>query len=135
MKDFVGYSTVEVFDNQSNLKFPMAVMYPTLTSEEIEQIGLYSMNLAMDAIPKGGEFPLIIISHGGGGSHLVYRTLAYHLASNGFIVGMPEHPFNNKNDNSLAGTVDNLINRPKHIKIAIDWFYKGSHENSEIIVR
>jgi hypothetical protein len=38
---------------------------------------------------------------------------------------MPEYPFNNKKDNSLAGTVDNLINRPKYTKMVIDWFYNS----------
>ena len=66
---------------------------------------------------------MILISHGSGGSHLVYRTLAHHLARNGFIVGMPEHPFNNRNNNTLEGTVENLINRPRHIRTAIDWFF------------
>ena len=132
MKDFVGYRTVDVIDQQNNLQFPMSIMYPTGSIEKSEQIGPYNMNLARNASPLSGEYPLIIISHGGGGSNLVYRTLAYHLASNGFIVGMPEHPFNNKNDNSLAGTVDNLINRPNHIKIVIDWFY-NSHEFSKYL--
>jgi len=38
---------------------------------------------------------------------------------------MPEHPFNNFNNNTLEGTVENLENRPRHIYTAIDWFFES----------
>ena len=123
MDTFVGYCSVELADELSGVTFPMIVFYPTFTPEKTERLGPYSVDVAKGAEPREGVFPLILISHGSGGSHLVYRTLAHHLARNGFIVGMPEHPFNNRNNNTLEGTVENLINRPKHIRIAIDWFY------------
>lgn len=68
---------------------------------------------------------MVLISHGTGGSPLVYRTIARHLARNGFVVEMLEHPFNNRNDNTVEGTVDNLTIRPKHISMAIDWFFNS----------
>ncbi|CAG7654923.1 alpha/beta hydrolase family protein [Paenibacillus allorhizosphaerae] len=123
MDCFVGYGEVELTDDLSGVAFPMAVMYPTSTPGKIEAVERFSMEVSINSEPKEGTFPLVIISHGTGGSHLLYRTLAHHLASNGFIVGMPEHPFNNRNNNTLAGTVDNLMNRPRHIRTAIDWFF------------
>lgn len=123
MDTFVGYCSVELADELSGVTFPMVVFYPTFTPEKTERLGPYNVNVAKDAEPREGVFPLILISHGSGGSNLVYRTLAHHLARNGFIVGMPEHPFNNRNNNTLEGTVENLINRPRHIHIAINWFY------------
>lgn len=125
MDTFVAYCSVELTDELSGVTFPMVVFYPTLTPEKTERLGPYSVSIAKDAEPGEGEFPLILISHGSGGSNLVYRTLAHHLARNGFIVGMPEHPFNNLNNNTLEGTVENLINRPRHIHIAIDWFFNN----------
>lgn len=62
----------------------------------------------------------MIISHGTGGSHLLYRTLAAHLARDGFVVGLPEHP---RNNNELAGTHTILPDRPRQIRAAIDWAY------------
>lgn len=120
---YVGYCDIELIDDQVGVSFPMAIMYPTDIPEKTEKIGPYNMNVSMNAVLKKGEFPLVLISHGSGGGHLLYRTLAHHLARNGFIVGMPEHPFNNRNNNSLEGTVENLINRPRHLNIAINWFF------------
>jgi predicted dienelactone hydrolase len=123
MNTFAGYCAVELADEQSGVTFPMAVFYPTFTPGKAERLGPYSVDVAKDAEPKEGVFPLILISHGSGGAHLLYRTLAHHLACNGFIVGMPEHPFNNLNNNTLVDTVENLTNRPRHIRTAINWFY------------
>jgi predicted dienelactone hydrolase len=123
MDTFVGYCAVELVDEHSGVTFPMAVMYPTFSPGKTERFGPYSLNVSIDAAPKEGVFPLILISHGSGGLHLGYRTLAHHLACNGFIVGMPEHPFNNRNNNTLEGTVENLTNRPRHIRTAINWFF------------
>ncbi|VBB08128.1 chlorophyllase [Lucifera butyrica] len=123
MDTFVGYCSVELADEQSGVLFPMTVFFPTFTPGKTERLGPYSVDIAKDAEPKEGVFPLILISHGSGGSHLLYRTLAHHLARNGFIVGMPEHPFNNRSNNTLVNTVENLTNRPRHIRTAINWFY------------
>jgi predicted dienelactone hydrolase len=125
MHDFVGYCAVELVGTPSGITFPMAVMYPTQAPAKSENLGLYSLDISIDAPLTKGVYPLILISHGSGGSHFVYRTLAHYLSRNGFIVGMPEHPFNNRNDNTLQGTVENLINRPRHLQIAIDWFFKS----------
>lgn len=124
MDTFVGYCAVEFTDEQSGVTFPMAIMYPTFVPGKTERLGPYSVDVAIDAEPKEGKFPLILISHGSGGAHLVYRTLAHNLASNGFIVGMLEHPFNNRNNNTLEGTIENLTYRPMHIRTAINWFLR-----------
>lgn len=103
--------------------FPMFVMYPSCSPESATTLGPYVIDISMNAAPIEGVFPLVLISHGSGGSPLVYRTLARHLARNGFIVGMPEHPFNNRNNNTLVNTVKNLTIRPKHLLMALDWFF------------
>ena len=43
----------------------------------------------LDAKPADGYFPLIILSHGGGGSHAQWTSFAEFLASNGYIVAAP----------------------------------------------
>lgn len=122
---FVGYRTVELGD-ASGLTTPMVVMYPTEVEGRSERIGPYSLDVALDAPPLGGDFPLVLISHGSGGSPLLYRTLARYLASAGFVVGLPEHPFNNRNDDAWAGTLRNLRARPAVIRSALDWFFADS---------
>ena len=102
------------------MPFPLIVMYPSGSPELPEKLGPFVQEMALDGPVEDGVFPLVVVSHGNGGSHLVYRTLASHLARNGFIVAMPEHPLNNRNNNALSGTAANLKNRPRHIRLVID---------------
>ncbi|MDR2178690.1 MAG: hypothetical protein LBP21_00150 [Synergistaceae bacterium] len=119
MNSFTGYRSVELRGEPASAAFPMMIMYPAWVCERSEGGPL------KNGTPEKGPFPLAVISHGSGGTPLLYRTLARHLANNGFVVGIPEHPFNNRNDNSLAGTVENLINRPEHVRSAVDWFFES----------
>lgn len=119
-----GLRQVFVHDGLSETAFAMTVMYPTDEPEKEERLGPYSVEAARDASPRAGIHPLVLLSHGTGGTPFVYRSIARHLARNGFIVGLPEHPHNNRNDNSWEGTVQNLLHRPRHLRLAADWFYQ-----------
>ena len=127
MESFVGCHQVDLFDEVDDVTFPMAVFYPTSAPAATLRMEIFELEIATDAAPAEGAFPLVLISHGSGGSPLLYRTLALHLARNGFVVGLPKHPFNNWRDNSLEGQADNLANRPRHIQRAIDWFFDEKH--------
>lgn len=123
MTSTAGCRFVSLFDEPMALSFPMLVMYPSEAPERMESLGPYSMNVALDAPFPRGPLPLVIVSHGTGGSHLTHRNLAAHLARHGYLVIVPEHPRNNRNNNELAGTAVNLANRPRHIRSAIDWAF------------
>ena len=127
-----GCQSVELVDESSGTRFPMLVMYPADAPEKIERFGPFSLSVAMAAAPLQGTYPLVIISHGSGGTHLSHRELARHLALQGFVVGVPEHPFNNRNDNTLANTVELLATRPRDIRTAVDWFFAHSPFSSVV---
>ncbi|GAA4403659.1 dienelactone hydrolase [Nibrella viscosa] len=78
------------------------------------------MDVSPEAAVSKGRFPLVIISHGNSGSHLLYRTISMHLARHGYIVAMLEHYGNNRNDNSLGDKVENLQYRPRHLSMTMD---------------
>lgn len=118
-----GCCLSEVFDPQDGDPIPMVVLYPATAPEQSRTFGPYSMDVAMDAKIAEGIFRLVVISHGSGGSHLVYRTLARHLARSGFVVICAEHPRNNRNNNELGGTAAILRNRPRHVSLVIDWAF------------
>ncbi|GAC1426024.1 MAG: hypothetical protein NVS1B13_08540 [Flavisolibacter sp.] len=101
--------------------------------EKLEKLGPFQLNVAANATPRNGRYPLIIFSHGSGSMPLLFRTLGQYLARYGFVIGMPEHPGNNRNDNSLADTVDNLINCPTHLQTAINWLLHTSEFKSFLI--
>ena len=117
---FTGSHQILVKDESNNLSFPVLVQYPTDTPSAPVAFGPFTMAVSPDAPVAEGKFPLIIISHGNSGSHLLYRTLSTHLAKNGYIVAMLEHYGNNRNNNELEGTDRNLMYRTKHIRLTMD---------------
>jgi predicted dienelactone hydrolase len=121
-----GYQLAQVADEGRGVRIPMLVMYPAGAAEKVEQLGPFSLSVAAGAPPLEGRYPLVIVSHGSGGAPLSHRELARHLASRGFVVGVPEHPFNNRNDNSQAHTVELLAGRPRDIRTVVDWFFARS---------
>lgn len=121
-----GFRAVEI-------PFPTLVFYPAESAERTEMRGPYELSVALDAPVAEGVFPLVVISHGSGGSPMSHRTLAAYLARNGFVVAMPEHSGNNRNDNSLVDTVDNLANRPPHVRQVMDWMFSSGGFQASVL--
>jgi len=117
---FVGCRQMQIADETKSISFPVLVQYPTVIPSGSTAFGPYTMTVSPEAPAAEGQFPLVIISHGTGGSHLLYRTISTHLAQNGYVVAMLEHPGNNPNNNELEGSYENLVNRPRHVRLTID---------------
>lgn len=118
---FTGSKQLQVVDNNKGISFPVLVHYPTYTPSATVNFGPYQMDVSTDAaIIADQQFPLVIISHGNNGSHLLYRTISTYLAKHGYIVAMLEHYGNNRNNGSLENTVENIQLRPKHVSLTID---------------
>ncbi len=128
----VGFKKLTVEDNIKQIAFPLLLLFPTLDPSSIVSFGPYHMDVAEEAGLADGRHPLVIISHGSGGSPLAYRTLAWYLAKNGFIVGLPEHPFDNRLDKSWSFTLLNLSMRPRHLKLVIDHVLEDVQLNRHI---
>ena len=120
MPDFVGCRTLEITDAALGLAFPLLVLYPSSTSSQPENIGPYTLDVALDAPIAPGPFPVVLISHGTGGSPLTHRLLAHFLARHGFVVGLPRHHANHRDNNAWHNTPGNLVARPRHLTLAID---------------
>jgi predicted dienelactone hydrolase len=110
-------------DPQAGDPIPTLVVFPADAPEQPESLGPYTLSAARNAEIAPGPFPLVLVSHGTGGSPLVYRDLARHLARHGFLVALPEHPRNNRSNNELANTAAILANRPRHIRRVMDWLF------------
>lgn len=115
-----GCKQLEITDPETGISFPVVIHYPSMEPSKPTAFGPYMMDVAMDAPMIAGKYPLVLISHGSGGSHLIYHTITRHLAQNGFIVAMTEHYGNNRVDNHLGDSVENLQYRPRHLKMTID---------------
>lgn len=115
----VGGKHVRVADDDGYL-FPMLIMYPTSVPAESVTFGPFDLDMAANAQPLSERVPVVIISHGSGGTHLGYLELARRLVRAGHVVLMPEHPGNNRGNNELADSSLNLTNRPRHLTLALD---------------
>jgi predicted dienelactone hydrolase len=120
METSCGLRKLSVWDDVQNAELHVAALYPTHSPESIVNIESYSINASRDALPISRRLPLVVLSHGNGSTPWAFRDLANHLAKSGFVVALPEHTGNSYNDNSLAQTLANLENRPRHIILTID---------------
>jgi predicted dienelactone hydrolase len=120
LKNTVGCRVLAVTDPQQGATIPLAVLYPARGASSDLKFGPYHLEAALNAPSIGRQLPLVLISHGNGGSPWAYRELAVHLAKHGFVVALPEHPGNCRGNNELAGTAANLENRPRHLRLVAD---------------
>ena len=120
MVQVCGCRLVDIDDVAQSAVVPLALLYPADGVAATEHFGPYSVDVARDAPAVGGPYPLVVISHGNSGTPWAYRQMAQHLVRAGFVVALPAHTGNTRNDNTLAGTAANLANRPRHISLVID---------------
>lgn len=117
----IGFRELRVADAADS--FPLIVLYPTAAVPNPVRFGRVTTPLAADAPVQPGHYPLVLISHGGGGSPYVYWTLAQHLVQQGYVVALPEHPGNNFRDNRLGVTMPTLLGRPRHLCQSADMLF------------
>lgn len=116
----IGCQHIRVWDHQANIGFPVFVMYPASDAYGPYEIPPFTVTAGLNAPVAAGQFPVVIISHGSGGNRLGYLTLAQALAEAGYIVLMPEHFGNHRDDNFLEDKTRNLELRPRHISLCLD---------------
>lgn len=117
---YVGFKKMTVQSKKTGEEFPVALVYPSSKKSKNVQFGPFNMRLSVGAKIADGQFPLVLISHGSGGTNLGYRSIAFELARQGYVVAMPLHPQNNYKNNRAQGTNKNWRNRPLHISATID---------------
>ncbi|AOS43017.1 Alpha/beta hydrolase family protein [Lacunisphaera limnophila] len=115
-----GFQHLPIPEPTSGGSFPAIVQYPTTQPAAGVSIGPFNWEATLDATPAPGRFPVCLIAHGAGGSHLLYREIATHLARSGWIVVCPEAPRDNRNDNSLAYTDEAVTNRCRQLSQTLD---------------
>lgn len=116
----VGCHALRVADEVQAVVVPAWVLYPTRDDERTEHFGPYALAVAVDGSPEGDGMPLVVVSHGTGGTPWAYRDLARSLARSGWIVALVEHTGDSRNDDRLAQTIANLENRPRHVARVLD---------------
>ncbi|MBB6188699.1 prolyl oligopeptidase family serine peptidase [Rhodanobacter sp. MP7CTX1] len=115
----VGFQAITIHDPVNGGITPGYVFYPSSQPSTIISRGPYEVDATPDAPPIASAKPLVVISHGHGGTDLGHHDLAVYLASHGFVVATLEHPKDNFHDTSGVGTAAVLDGRPIQLKAAI----------------
>lgn len=115
----VGFHAITIADPVNGGNMPGYVFYPTAQAGGVTTIGPYDVHATRDAPALPGAKPLVVISHGNGGSALGHNQMATYLAAHGFVVATLEHPKDNFHDTSGVGHVPVLVGRPIQVRATI----------------
>ena len=130
----VGRRSITVTDPaREGRSFPIDIWYPVdpaaaagATPSEYSLapgLGYTSTTALADAPVAGGDFPVVVYSHGGGGFRWIATFYTEFLASKGYVVVAPDHPGSTAVDQLTGGAVDreqNAFLRPADITLTLD---------------
>jgi predicted dienelactone hydrolase len=113
-KNFV--STQRISTKVAGVEVPIRVFYPTANQTMGTRFGPWKLDIAKNAEPIDGTFPLIMISHGLGGNDWNHHMLASLLVEAGFVVAAVRHP----DDFLRVGEPEHGILRPLELSAALN---------------
>jgi predicted dienelactone hydrolase len=108
------------------------VWTPCAAASEDLLVGPYVLKGRRDCPTAGEKLPLIVISHGHGGSYLSHHDLAETLADAGFVVAAIDHPGDTFSDMSRAAEMSEFVERPADIKRLIDYMLSSAPDAAKI---
>ena len=95
-EDPIGFKLIDLPDAAGNRPLHVGLWYPTDDRGAVEAPGenavFYGVPAVTDATPTGGNHPLVVLSHGYGGSWRNLGWVAQALAEQGYVVAAPDHP-------------------------------------------
>ncbi|CDH25283.1 alpha/beta hydrolase family protein [Xenorhabdus bovienii] len=91
----VGFKEIDL-DKGELRPLSVAIWYPVKNQTKTINIGdnqtFYGINVVQNGVPGSDEYPLVVLSHGYGGSWRNLSWLANELTGQGYIVAAPDHP-------------------------------------------
>ncbi len=111
-----GFETLQAADG-TDKPLEVSLWYPTEAMAEKVDMGPFSFDIARGAAVAGKGLPLIVISHGNGGSSLGHHDTAIALAQAGYVVAAVSHTGDNHADHSRESS---MMDRPRHVSRVID---------------
>jgi predicted dienelactone hydrolase len=120
----VGFQQLAVPDPEGQA-LELNIWYPSDAPATPRPLGLYQQVVAADAPIFGSQLPLVVISHGTGGSADNHYDTGLALGEAGFIAVAVTHTGDNWRDHALSFTARNFVERPRHISRVIDFMLSG----------
>lgn len=116
----VGFTTLSVTDPVAGQAMSAVVFYPAAAAAGTTAVGPYQVAATAGLPLAAGRFPLILLSHGTGGSRWDLHDFATGLARRGFLVASLDHPGDNFHDHSGLGKDTVLLGRPLQMSALLD---------------
>ena len=126
----VGYRTTAAAD-AADVPLEVHVWYPAAETGTPQRLGPYTQIVAADAPIATGRHPLVVISHGSGGSGTNQHDIAAALARAGFVVAAVTHTGDNSRDQRYVGTRQ-FSERSRHVARLIDHMTRNWPEHASI---
>ena len=104
----------------------VAVWYPSADAPSPVTFGPFTVSAAKGGAVSGHGLPLVVLSHGRGGSFVGHHDTAEHLADAGFVVAALNHPGDTTLDKSRIGEMSVYVERPLDVKRVIDYMTGAS---------
>ena len=116
----VGFQRATVPDPHGK-PIAVAIWYPSDAQASPHPLELFTQTVATDGGVSGKRLPLIVISHGAYGNLASHYDTALALAHAGFVVAALTHTGDNSSDQSYIGNRIDLTDRPRQVKVVLDW--------------
>lgn len=113
----VGFQHLSIPDG-ARPAIEAGVWYPSDAPASPQPLELFSQTVAPDGPVSGRGLPLVVISHGNGGSLGGHYDTALALARAGFVVAALEHTGDNYHDQSRA---TDMAERPRQLRLLVDY--------------
>lgn len=113
----VGFAEVQIA-NGSEAPLTAGIWYPTDAQPRQNELGLFTQVVALGAPAVGRNLPLVVLSHGGGGSYQSHYDTALALAHAGFVAAAVSHAGDTYDDQSK---VLQLWRRPRQLRILVSY--------------
>src|SRR5450830_112071 len=116
-----GFQLIEVPADGPLPALKGGIWYPCAQPTGEVKLGPFVMPVVKDCPVAGEKLPLVVLSHGRGGTFLGHRDTAEALADGGFVVIAINHPGDNAMDRSRIDEFSVYVERPADVKRVIDF--------------
>jgi predicted dienelactone hydrolase len=120
--DAIGFRET-ILDKDGARPLHVSMWYPAGNAGEATVVGenraFHGVPVLRDAVPAPGSRPLVLLSHGYGGTWRNLSWLAMDLAARGYVVAAPDHPGTTTFDQDPARAA-RLWERPRDLSRIID---------------
>ena len=127
-----GFQFLDVPADAAGPAIHGAMWYPCAEPAGTVDLGNMTLPAVKDCPISGDELPLVVVSHGEGGSFVGHHDTDETLADAGFVVAAISHPGDNASDLSRNTDLSVFIERPTDIKRLIDFMLGPSPVSSRI---